>query len=335
MKSFEFLNNPIPITEQSWSDETKPYLTIRTITFNHEKFIRKCIEGILMQKTTFPVKLIIHDDASADKTGIIIKEFQSRYSNLIKVIIQENNTYGKADRVEMMKPYFNMIEGKYIAICEGDDYWIDSLKLQKQVEILDNNEGLNVCVTGHSILFNNTGELVVKNIQNISESVHAKGFEFDLLDLQKNWITQTCTCVYRNVINLYDLAKTHKQFIDIHLFYYLLKGSKGFYLSENTSVYRVHEGGISSMKTGQVNVNANFNANFNLYELNQDEFTRFETLKSSMALLCFDLYHKYESNTFAKKMKLLKLGISLAKSFIEYKIVIFAFVPEKMKSKYR
>lgn len=78
---FTPLPEPIKITDQVWSDDTKPLVHTRTMTFMHEKYIRKCIEGILMQKTTFPIIVLIHDDASTDNTSVIIKEYENKYQN--------------------------------------------------------------------------------------------------------------------------------------------------------------------------------------------------------------------------------------------------------------
>lgn len=118
---------------------TKPLVSICCITYNQEKYIRDAIEGFLIQKTTFPVEIIIHDDASTDKTTQIIKEYADKHSDLIIPVYQTVNQYSQG-----IKPLPNFVfpraRGKYIAICEGDDYWIDPYKLQKQVDFLEENE---------------------------------------------------------------------------------------------------------------------------------------------------------------------------------------------------
>ena len=142
------LPEPIPITEQEWAEGTLPILHIRTMTYMHENFIRECIEGILMQKTTFPVQVLIHDDASTDKTAEIVKEYELKYPKLIKAYYQEANTYSKIDkneRTKLREAFNNWRTGKYEAICEGDDYWTDPLKLQKQVNFLEANPDYVIC----------------------------------------------------------------------------------------------------------------------------------------------------------------------------------------------
>lgn len=125
------LPEPIPITEQEWPDVVLPLVTTRTITFMHEPFIRECIEGILMQKTTFPVEVVIHDDASTDKTADFVREYEAKYPHLIKAIYQKENQFSKPGKSSMREDIDKAVHGKYIALCEGYDYWIDPLKLKR------------------------------------------------------------------------------------------------------------------------------------------------------------------------------------------------------------
>ena len=115
-----------------------PLVSICCITYNHEQFIREAVDGFLMQKTDFPIEIIIHDDASIDGTTKIIKEYQGKHAELIKLIIQTENQY-KTRGFGFLVDLFQQAQGKYIALCEGDDYWTDPLKLQKQVDFLEAN----------------------------------------------------------------------------------------------------------------------------------------------------------------------------------------------------
>ena len=143
--SYTPLPEPLLITEHIWPEGTRPLVNTLTLTYQQDKYIRDCIEGILMQKTTFPVQVLIHDDASEDKTAEIVKEYHQRFPNLIRAYYQRENTYRNVKRRELRKEFFDWIEGKYIALCEGDDYWTDPLKLEKQVAFLENNPEYSMC----------------------------------------------------------------------------------------------------------------------------------------------------------------------------------------------
>lgn len=141
---FTPLTEPILVIDQNWPKETDPLVSICTVTYNHESFIREAIDGFLMQKTNFPIEILIHDDASTDGTASIIKEYETQYPDLIKAIYQIENQYSKGIKCGAV---FNLprAKGKYIALCEGDDYWTDSLKLQKQVNFLTKHSDCSTC----------------------------------------------------------------------------------------------------------------------------------------------------------------------------------------------
>jgi len=109
----------------------EPFVSICCITYNHERFIRDAIEGFLKQETDFPFEIIIQDDASTDQTADIIRENERKYPDIIKPIYHKENQYSKGINPIILP--LQMAEGKYIALCEGDDYWTDPLKLQKQI----------------------------------------------------------------------------------------------------------------------------------------------------------------------------------------------------------
>ena len=114
---------------------TEPLVSINCITYNHEAYIRDALEGFLMQKTDFTFEILVHDDASTDQTANIIRKYEKKYPEIIKPIYQKENQYSQ--EVEISKQFqFPRARGKYIAICEGDDYWTNPYKLQKQVIVL-------------------------------------------------------------------------------------------------------------------------------------------------------------------------------------------------------
>src|SRR5690606_15609661 len=107
-------------------------VSICCITYNHEPFIRQCLDGFLMQQGDFEYEILIHDDASTDGTTKIIQEYELKYPEIIKPIIQTQNQYSQGVRGINFIYNFPRAKGEYIAMCEGDDYWTDPLKLQKQ-----------------------------------------------------------------------------------------------------------------------------------------------------------------------------------------------------------
>lgn len=119
-------------------------VTIRCITYNHEPYIRQCLEGFVMQKTNFRFEAIVHDDASTDGTADIIREYAEKYPDIIKPIYETENQYSKQDG-SLRRIMDAHTHGKYVAVCEGDDYWIDPLKLQKQVDFLEENPEYGMC----------------------------------------------------------------------------------------------------------------------------------------------------------------------------------------------
>lgn len=133
-------------------------VSVYCLAYNHEKYIKDCLEGFVKQKTNFKYEVIVHDDASTDNTANIIKEYAERYPDIIKPIWQEENQYSQG--VEIVDKFIGpLLKGKYVAICEGDDYWCDEHKLQRQVEILENHPEYIACVHQTKTANSSTGEV--------------------------------------------------------------------------------------------------------------------------------------------------------------------------------
>lgn len=140
------------MNEAEDAETETPLVSICCITYNHEPFIRDALEGFLKQKVSFPYEILIHDDASADRTPDIIREYAAKYPDKIKPILQKENQYSKGITNPSGAFNFPRAKGKYIAMCEGDDYWTDPDKLRLQVEYLEEHPECCLCIHSARIL---------------------------------------------------------------------------------------------------------------------------------------------------------------------------------------
>lgn len=124
-------------------DLSKPVVSVCCITYNHENYIEDALEGFLIQETEFPFEIIIHDDASTDKTASIIQEYVEKYPKIIKPILQSENQY-REKGFSFIASVYKMCVGEYIALCEGDDYWITPDKIALQVSVMRSNENISM-----------------------------------------------------------------------------------------------------------------------------------------------------------------------------------------------
>lgn len=222
------LEQPTLISEQDWNKDIVPIVSISCITYNHGNFIRDAIEGFLMQKTTFPVEILIHDDASTDGTTEIIKEYEAKYPRLCKCFYEAENTWNKPNRRELWKPFLYARRGKYIALCEGDDYWTEPLKLQKQVEFLEGNEEY-VAVAENGIVHNS----ITKKEYLFSEEPERDVTIAEMIERRR---FPTASVVFRKE-TIKDFNKDTKQSNDTILWCYLASKGKFRYFNKISSVY--------------------------------------------------------------------------------------------------
>jgi glycosyltransferase involved in cell wall biosynthesis len=231
------LKKPVRITEQVWPEGTVPVVTIRCITYNHAKFIREAIEGFLMQETTFPVEILVHDDASTDETAEIISDYEEMYPQLFCTVLQSENQWsqGKWPR-DLLN---SMTRGEFVALCEGDDYWTDPLKLQKQADYLRTHPGVRLLCTRY---LTRRGDTLEGPLLNFSRVVTTKNWAFP-------YSLSTATAMFR----LQDLVQSSPSeqvpnVKDIFIWRLLLEKGDAHVLPECTAVYRIHPQGIWSQK---------------------------------------------------------------------------------------
>lgn len=221
-------------------------VSISCITFNHAPYIRECLDGFLMQRCNFKFEILIHDDASTDKTQSIIKEYQKKYPEIIKPILRKDNLYSKGERGFNARFNYTRAKGKYIAICEGDDFWTDPLKLQKQVDFLDNNPEVIVCFHNRSVL-GFDGQLRKSPLKRYNN------FKCDTIISSRkiiNTFMPWLTIMFRSE-SVKEFSKLDSSGVfggDIFLRAYLSTKGKAAYLNFDGAVYRQHQGGIYSGK---------------------------------------------------------------------------------------
>lgn len=178
-----------------------PLVSIICRTYNHEKYISEAIESFLMQKTDFPIEIIIYDDASTDNTANIVRKYEKKYPGIIRPIYQKENQHSKGFNRSVGLIY-SKAKGKYIASCEGDDYWTDPYKLKKQVEFLEQNT--NYIATTHNV------RVIDENNELVSDKLNPfKLFDehiYTVKDAEQGRLPfQTASLVYRNIwLNISD-----------------------------------------------------------------------------------------------------------------------------------
>lgn len=230
---------------KNWGNYDLPTVSVCCTAFNHENYITQAIESFLMQETNFPFEVIVRDDCSTDKTADIIREYSKQYPNIIKPILEVENQYsqGKEGSIKLVKKS----DAKYIALCEGDDYWISPLKLQKQIDLLESNSTLKGVHT--KVLY------VDKDNNTLGQSDRVeKGFEtIDYKYLAQRNTIHTCSFVFTKDIVDDNLCEMLREAPVGDLVYFLktaLSGNIG-YVNELMSAYRKNIGISSHWKPGQ------------------------------------------------------------------------------------
>lgn len=214
----------------------QPLVAIHCLVYNHEPYLRDCFEGFVMQQTSFPFVVIVHDDASTDNSAAIIREYETKYPHIFMPIYEESNVYsvGGFDALsQIMNQAIDTYGAKYIALCEGDDYWTDPNKLQKQVDILEIHSNYTMCYTNYVTVdhHNNPISWTNKDI-NIARSKTG-----DILpELLKGNFVQTCTILYRC-----DVCKDSEFLARLDYEYALQNAINGecVFLNDITACYRI------------------------------------------------------------------------------------------------
>ena len=274
-----------------WKDSEKTDLNLEIKvsiicnTYNHEQYIRKAIEGFLKQKCKFAFEVLIHDDASTDATQSIIKEYETKFPEVIKPVYQNKNIYSVNPQL-ISEIQYSRIKGQYVAFCEGDDYWIDEYKLQKQVEALDARPDIDICTHAAWIYQNGNriGFVAPKKndcVLTVEEVIKGKG----------GYVATNSWLIRKEVIDtLPGFAKKYP--IDYaYQVYASLRGGM-YFLAEYMSVYNfMNDGSWSKKRKTDVDFSINESKKMlDLYE-QMDEFTKY---RYSSVIEVLKIYYEYE-----------------------------------------
>lgn len=217
-------------------------VSVLCLVYNHEKYIRDCLEGFVMQKTDFKYEVLIHDDASTDNSAAIIREFEEKYPDIIKPIYQTENQYSKGVKITREFQY-PRARGKYLALCEGDDYWIDPYKLSKQVEYMDAHPDCTFCFTNgyiddmangakrrDFIPFNRNDEKFFRN----------ESRRYTLDDMHELTFVPTASFLYSRDVLMKALEHMNEKCptADLRIRLYLTSYGYAYYINDKTCVYR-------------------------------------------------------------------------------------------------
>ena len=278
-------------------------VSVCIVTYNHAEYITQCLDSIVNQKVSFNYEILIGDDDSTDGTREICKEYAQKYPDKIRLFLHDrgNNIAIDGRPTGRFNFIYNLYSarGKYIAFCEGDDYWIDENKLQKQVDVLNSNTNANICFHNAYIIENND--------KHYKGKVYPQGrkeiVEFE--DLLKGDYTKTSCCIIRNENHIFNTPVLMLQ--DTTLFLDCLAGGKvAVYIDNEMSVYRLHSGGVWSL----INVIDKRISTFTIYEYLSKKYID----KSSCKIISFQLkkiakdisYYYLKSRNFNKFLFWLK-----------------------------
>ena len=213
-------------------------VSVFMITYNHEKYIAKAIEGVISQQVNFDIELIIGEDCSSDKTNDLCIEYARKYPNIIRVLSREKN-------IGIHKNFYDTLDhccGKYIAFCEGDDYWTDPLKLQKQVDFMEANKEYGLVYTNYNV-YDEDKNIINKSV--FSRNRCPRIFEEHLI--AKGFIAPM-TWLFRREL-LEDFDRTEFPDITFAVALDLFKKTKIHFMDTITATYTMHKGSVSRPKS--------------------------------------------------------------------------------------
>ena len=217
----------------------KPLVSVCCIAYNQEQYIRETLDSFLKQKTSFPFEILIHDDASTDRTADIIREYAAKHPGIVKPLCQTENQHSKGIPVGVTFNY-PRAQGKYIALCEGDDFWTDPLKLQKQFDFMEANPEYALCCSDASKLIEENGVTYTNKLSPTSRELTYRELNGDLHVITAT-IFMRRDCVNACYQTIPKLRKRKWLMGDLPLVLYMAANHKVFYMSDSLACYRIRK----------------------------------------------------------------------------------------------
>lgn len=314
-------------------------VSICCLTYNHEKYIRKALDGFVNQITNFDYEILIHDDCSTDNTVKIIKEYENKYPELIKPVYQKVNQYSKGIKVSNVYQ-FPRAGGKYIAMCEGDDYWCDEYKLQKQFDALESNTNCSICT--HIVQHVDETGRIVNRLQPstslnclINEGVISNNLLFENI-LAKTIIPfQTSSYFFKKKYIIEYLETLSKKinsldFGDIPLTWYLYTKGDCYFINTTMSCYRENSIGSWSEKYSNIdNLLNHFEKLINFFNI----FNNYTNNKYDTQIKYLIKKYRYQILEIKKEFKMMlnkEFHLIFKEKSVKYKIrtYLYAYFPK-------
>ena len=306
-------------------ENLSPLVSICCTAYNHEKYIKDALDGFLIQKTTFPFEIVVFDDASTDKTQQIILEYASNYPNLFRLFLQKENLWQNKQISGTFTISFPNARGKYIAWCEGDDYWTDPYKLQKQVDFLEKNEDYGLIHTNYTTFIQKENRFAEVSFKREEGNIFFQ-------NLWGNQIASLTVLARKDLIMeaiKQDIFKPNFLMSDYPLWLFILYNSKVSYIDDVTSVYRVLE--VSASHSNDMLKNLKFEKSvwevrfyfankYNCSHLVENDIVQF--YKGQLKLCCYKSYKEYARELY--------LGLKGLKK-VELKDSFYYFVVQHSK----
>lgn len=312
-------------------------VSVYCLAYNHEKYIRDALKGFVSQKTDFRFEVFVHDDASTDKTQSIIREYQEKYPDIIKPIYQLENQHSKGVKIvgTILMPLFN---GKYVAVCEGDDYWIDEHKLQKQFDYMESHPRCTFCFTNATIINqdNNSTRIFIPYSRDDQKAFSENKIDYYLQDFYLLSFIPTASFFFKkNDFNL--LLKSNISYCpvgDLRLRLFLTSLGYAHFINENTCVYRqnVPHSAMTSWKNSTFLETAERSSKNLKMLLDLDEYTKnsyFDALlpfivsQSTLALSTMPFYSLFSDSRHMRILKAYPL-------FKRIKIIVSSLIPNRI-----